>query len=167
VGKSNSAAELSKKLLSAGEALHSNKPAIEKAAQVTKVVFLTSLRQAGVTGTTPVSKRVKARYDVKGTHDATALVRYTGPAHLLNNPSRPHGIVSRKSGGSRRSRSRRESGHGVRGAILIGGQPKAYASHPGTRGLGFFQRAKPAAAKIAPATYRKAGVQEPLRRLFK
>jgi hypothetical protein len=167
VGKSNSAAELAKKLSSAGEALSSNKPAVEKAAQVTKAVFLTSLHQAGVTGTTPVSKRVKARYDIKGTHDASALVRYTGPAHLLNNPSRPHGIVSRKSGGSRRTRSRRDSGVGTRGAILVDGSPKAYARHPGTRGLGFFQRAVPAAAKLAPSAYRKAGVQEPLRRLFK
>jgi hypothetical protein len=167
MGTSNSSAELAKKFISAGEALSSNRPAIEKSAQVTKAVFLTSLRQAGVKGTTPVSKKVKARYDIKGTQHASALVRYTGPAHLLNNPSRAHSIVSKKTGRSRRFRSTRESGVGTRGAILVNGNPKAYARHPGTRGLGFFQRAKPVAAKVAPAEYRKAGVTEPLRRIFK
>ena len=167
MGTSSSPDQLAKKFISAAEAINSNKPAMEKAAQATKAVFLTSLRQAGVQGTTPVSKRVKARYDIKGSQNVTALVRYTGPAHLLNNPTRGHGIVSRKSGGSRRTRSRRESGVGTRGAILVDGRPKAYARHPGTSGLGFFQRAKPVAAKVAPHEYRKAGVTEPMRRIFK
>ena len=167
MGKSSSPDQLAKKFIAAADALGSNKAAIERTAMVTKTVFLTALRNEGVTGTTPVSRRVKARYDVKGTQNASAIVRYTGPAHILNNPTRSHGIVSRKSGGSRRSRSGRESGVGTRGAILVNGQPKAYARHPGTRGLGFFQRAKPVAAKIAPHEYRKAGIQEPLRRIFR
>jgi hypothetical protein len=167
MGKSSSPDQLAKKLMATADALGSNKAAIERTAFVTKTVFQTALRNEGVTGTTPVSRRVKARYDVKGTQNASAIVRYTGPAHILNNPTRSHGIVSRKSGGSRRSRSRRESGVGTRGAILVNGQPKAYARHPGTRGLGFFQRAKATSVKVVPHEYRKAGIQEPLRRIFR
>ena len=167
MGTSNSSAQLTKKILSVSEALGSNRPAMERTALATKVVFVQALSQAGVKGTTPVSRKVKARYDVKGTQSATALVRYTGPAHLLNNPSRPHSIVSKKTGRSRRFRSTRESGVGTRGAILVNGNPKAYALHPGTRGLGFFQRAKTVATKVAPLEYRRAGIQEPLRRIFR
>ena len=167
MGTSNSAAELTKKIMSVSEAIVSNKPAIERAAFASKQVFEASLRQSGVQGSTPISRKVRARYDVKGTQNATAIVRYTGPAHLLNNPTRPHSIVSRKNRGSRASRSARQSGVGTRGAIIVNGQPRAIARHPGTRGLGFFQRAKPIAAKVAPLEYRKAGLQEPLRRAFR
>lgn len=167
MGTSNSSAELTRKLLHVSEAIVSNKPAIERAAFATKTVFTQSLKQSGVKGTTPISRKVKARYDIKGTQNATAIVRYTGPAHLLNNPTRAHSIVSKKNRGSRASRSRRESGVGAKGAVLVNGQPRSFARHPGTRGLGFFQRAKPIAAKIAPLEYRKAGLQEPLRRVFR
>ena len=182
MGTSHSADELARKMFSAGEALSSNRPAIEQSAKAVKATFVTALRSAGVSGTTKVSRAVKARYDIKGgTQNATALVRYTGPAHLLNNRTRQHYITPRGLKGTKRGRQRQAAfasnapelfGGLSRGnkkgakAIKIGGDFRAYAFHPGTKGLHFFERAKPIAAKVAPREYRKAGLREPLRRVF-
>lgn len=168
MGTSTSADQFAGKLVKLSVAINTQaKPGIEAAALVTKQVFLDSLRISGVTGTTPVSRSVKARYDIKGVHNPTAIVRYTGPAHLLNNPTKPHAIVSKKNRGSRASRSARTSGQGLRGAIAIGNERYVFARHPGTKGLKFFQRAKPVAAKLSPQAYRRVGVQRPLAAIFK
>jgi hypothetical protein len=93
--------------------------------------------------------KVGARYDVKGTENATALVRATGPLHLLDNPTRPHRITSKVRKG--RSRASRESFYN---AIFGGGSgfggakplrtpygPRYSVQHPGTSGKRTFFRA--------------------------
>lgn len=166
MGTSKTPDQLVKKLNDAGKALTSNRPAVEATCLAVKGVFTAALTTAGVRGSTAISKRVKARYDVRGETNATGLVRYTGPAHLLNNPTKPHGIVSKKNRGSRKSRSERSDGVGMTGAVLVNGEPRAYAQHPGTAGLHFYERAKPVAVELAPKVYAKAGIAIPLKRVF-
>lgn len=167
MGTSRSAAELVGKLHSVGEALTDNSIAMNKTALAVKQVFATARTSAGVNGTTRISRAVKERYDVKGTRNAVALVKYTGPAHLINNPTKAHSIVSRKNRGSRKSRSARADGVGTKGAVLVGGEPRAFARHPGTRGKHFFERARVTASRVAPEVYAREGIREPLRRIFR
>ena len=179
MGTSKNAYALSFKLASAAEMLSSDQVAIDAAAMAVKTVFQQTLREAGVTGTTKVSRGIKVRYDKKDRAGRPgAFVRYTGAAHLLNNPTgkysssprsvrQPYGIISRKNRGTRADRSSRESGVGTRGAILVNGQPKAYARHPGTRGMGFYEKAVPIAEKVAPIAYHKAGPKAVMRTVFR
>ena len=179
MGTSKSAYELSFKLASAAQMIADDNIAIDRTAMAVKTVFLQTLREAGVSGSTKVSRGIKVRYDKKDRQGRPgAFVRYTGAAHLLNNPTgkystsrrsvrQPYGIVSKKNRGTRAARSSRESGVGTRGAILVNGQPKAYARHPGTKGLHFFEKAVPIARRIAPLTYHKAGPQAAMRKVFR
>ena len=104
-------------------------------------------------------------YTVKPGLESTALVRYTGPFHLVNNPTKPHYIAAGGLGGSRSARSDRAfqasaarfgggSGRGAFGgqrrsrgkrALSFNGVARAYVRHPGTPGKGIFQVAKVAA----------------------
>jgi hypothetical protein len=94
--------------------------------------------------------RVGARFDVKGTRNPTALIRATGPLHLIERDTGPHSIypkgqtfaTTRKGNVRRRGTSR---------ALKIGEGYAAYAEHPGTRGKHPFQKG---VAKAAPETPR-------------
>lgn len=89
--------------------------------------------------------RVGVRYDVKGSGvNAVALLRATGPLHLLDNPTKPHRIEPRR---------RRRGG---KRAVLVNGQPVAYVEHPGTRGKRTFARGVEAAKPRMTAELRKA-----------
>jgi len=154
-----------------------------------KRIMESSAAKAGALGNKPAGKRkaIGVRYNVR---PPVALVSYTGPAHLINNPTRQHfiapsGFGSRSTlavagsgigavtafGGSGRGmlsglsqKGRRRKG-GKR-ALTIGGNVRAYAFHPGTPGKNFFQRARLQAVKTAPAVYGRSGITVPLRRAF-
>lgn len=162
-----------------------------------KVLFLSSA--GGVIGTVPSGKRkpIGARYDL-GKRSApgkgSVVVTYTGPAHLVNNPTRQHFITARRQ--ASRTRSRRlaagvgavtafgGSAQGMFGALgkqsmsrggarrggarslTIGPNHRAYAFHPGTKGKGFAQKAKVAVAKSAPQVYRRTALVSPLKEVF-
>lgn len=179
-------AEFVGKLDKLGQAITDNRPAMVRVAIVTKGEFTKSLKRAGVNGTTPVTKKIGVRDDVKGKLNATAIVRYTGPAHLINNPTRQHFIGAKALGtrNSLRQKSRnvgtlaafggsnrgafggfREVKNGKR-ALTIGGNARAYAFHPGTKGKRFFQDARKNAAVSAPEAFRKAQLREPLKQIF-
>lgn len=69
--------------------------------------------------------RSGARIGVKGTVSAGAgLVRATGPAHLLDHPTKPHSIVAKRGK-----------------AILTPAGPRRSAQHPGTSGKFYFEEA--------------------------
>ena len=51
-------------------------------------------------------------------------------------------------------------------ALTIGGDLRAYARHPGTRGKGFFQKARVASESKLPEVYGRKQLTEPLRRTF-
>lgn len=122
-----------------------------------KGLFESSAAGAGVLGHRVARGKIGVRYDIKGNGPrAVALVRYTGSAHLVNNPTKAHRIEPRR-------RGRRV---GRRRALTIGPNVRAWANHPGTSGKGFFQTAKVAAVATAPRVYAAAGLTAPLRRNF-
>lgn len=101
--------------------------------------------------------RVNVRYDLRG---SAAVVRYTGAAHLVLNPTKPHRIEPGRTRTGRRRRNPKR-------ALTINGDFAASATHPGTTGKDpGARRAKAAAAVVAPNAYHKAGVIDPLRRVF-
>lgn len=63
--------------------------------------------------------RIGARYDVKGTSNPTALIRATGPVHLIERRTGGHDIAPR-------SKKRR--------AVSFNGIARRHVHHPGTAG---------------------------------
>lgn len=177
MGTSNSAAQLAGKLAKFGHALDDNRGALTATGLAGKDIFARELARKGVDGTTPVSSKVKARFDIKSDG---VLVKYTGPAHLLDKPTGAHYIVPKSLGGSRRKRQRAamtvgallgatgRSLGGGNGAIFIPGSahPIPGALHPGTSGLHFFRDAKKQAKDKLPDIYMRSGVTVPLRKVF-
>lgn len=86
--------------------------------------------------------RVGARYDVKGTRNPVALVRATGPMHLLERGARPHEIRGR------RGRLMRTP-YGPRRSVQHPGAP---AKHTWSRGV---DASVPAVPRIYQAALRK------------
>lgn len=157
MGVSTSGAQLSRKLEGLARDVGNTKVPLNATALHVKKLFETSAASSGVLGHKVARGKIGVRYDIKGGGQrAVALVRYTGPAHLANNPTSAHRIEPRRRRGSRRRRGAR--------ALTIGGNVRAWANHPGTRGKGFFQRAKAAAITTAPRVYARSGLTEPLRR---
>jgi hypothetical protein len=159
MGTSTSAAQLSAKLNRlAAEVKDTRKPLVA-AAMAAKLAFVAA--NPDVVGHRVPRKsrgKIGVRYDIRGN---TAIVRYTGPAHLVLNPTAPHEILPRGLPGAKR---RRRSGAR---ALTIDGNLARRAHHPGTRGKDpGARRAKAAAAKAAPKAYHRAGVVDPLRRVF-
>jgi hypothetical protein len=102
--------------------------------------------------------RINVHYDIRGD---VAIVRYTGPAHLVLNPTKPHRI---EPGRTRSGRRRR----GGKRALTINDGFAAYVPlHPGTGGKDpGARRAKAAAAVVVPKVYQRVGLHDPLRRVF-
>lgn len=171
---------------------------LEAAGMAGKVVFLAAAGSA--VGAIPTGKRkaIGARYDLgKRTKPATGevVVTYTGPAHLVNNPTRQHFITARRQASRTRSRqlaagvgamgafggsakgmfgtlgkqslSRAGNQRGGARSLTIGGDHRAYAFHPGTKGKGFAQRAKLTVARQSPEVYRRVGLSAPLKEVFR
>lgn len=161
MGVSTSPAQLAGKLDRFARDLNDTRIPLTAAALAAKNVFLAT--GAGTVGRKPQGKRklIGVRFDIKGQGPtATAVVFYTGPAHLLLNPTRPHRIEPRRPRGSRTRRRGRQ-------ALTINGDVRASANHPGTAGKDpGARRAKAAAAAVVPRVYAKAGLTQPLRRAF-
>lgn len=195
MGTSTSVAQLSRKFGKLADGLRDTRAPLDKTALAVKRIMESSAASAGVLGTVPAGKRkpVGVRYNVRsqGNGASVAVISYTGPAHLLNNPTSQHfigasGFGSRSSlaqagrgigavtafGGSGRgmltglSQRRRRRGRAGARALTINADLRPWAFHPGTAGLGFFQRAKPAAVKAAPLVYGRTGLTGPLREAF-
>ena len=204
MGVSSSPRELAAKLDRFGKDLNNVRVPLEATALHVKRLFEASAASAGALGKSPAGKRkmIGARYDFKNRRGGATLgegqviVTYTGPAHLLNNPTRPHFIGARRLGSRRRlsgmsarvgataafggsnvgafggllaaqrtTRSGAVRSNGAR-ALTINGDLRAYAFHPGTKGKGFFQRARAAAERTAPRVYAQKQLTEPLKRNF-
>jgi hypothetical protein len=160
MGTSRSAAQLGKKIDRVAKELRDQKGALNKTGLAGKRIFLVA--GAGVVGRKPAGKRkiINARYDL--TRDGRGVViGYTGPAHLVMNPTRPHRIEPRRPrGGSRRRRRGQQ-------ALTIGGNVRAWANHPGTKGKPAFKNARATAVRVLPGVYQKAQITEPLRKAFR
>lgn len=133
---SSSPDQLAARLQSAGRGItRANRVGVEKACLAGKGVMLAALDAAGggkgLRGVGRSGARVGVRYDVRGFQNPVGILRYTGPVHLLNNPTKAHDIKNRRRGGKR--------------ALSPSGNPWAAAvvRHPGTPGKKFHDRAEP------------------------
>lgn len=163
MGTSTSPAQLAAKLDRFGKDLNNVRVPLSATALHVKRIFETSAASAGVLTTKPVGKRraIGVRYDLKGEGPTmSAVVTYTGPAHLMNNPTKAHRIEPRRPRGVRTRRRRGAT------ALVINGSVRAFANHPGTKGKGFYQRARSIAEKTAPRVYAQKQLTEPLKRNF-
>jgi len=163
MGVSTSVAELSGKLERLAREMNDPTAALNVTALQAKEIFIASA--ASVIGRKVAGKRkaIGARYDIgkRGAGVGQAIVMYTGPAHLVNNPTQDHMIFPRgvRSAGGRR---RRRGGQ----ALTIGGNVRAWAHHPGTGGKHFFERARAIVIKTAPVTFGRVQLTAPLRKVF-
>jgi hypothetical protein len=100
-----------------------------RAAGVVKRSVQTQLAVAAPRGRLNVGKRgarIGVRYDLRG--DSEAVVRMTGPAHLIERDTKPHRIP-RENRGRGRSRARN-----VRRLAIPGVGIRMSVQHPGTKG---------------------------------
>ena len=162
MGTSRTAAQFGNKINALAKELTDNRGAANKVGLAGKQIFLG--HGAGAVGRKPAGKRkiIGARYDtVKDSAGrSSVIVTYTGPAHLLNNPTKPHRIEPRRPRGSRSRRKGRQ-------ALTIGGDLRAGADHPGTKGKNFYRKARAQCVKTLPGIYGKAQLTEPLRKVFR
>jgi hypothetical protein len=160
MGTSTTGAQFAAKLERLGKDLNDPKVALNATGLAGKRIFEASAAGAGALGVKPKGKRklVGARYDM-GKGATSVVVTYTGPAHLINNPTRPHRIEPRRPRGGR-SRRRGAS------ALTINGDVRAWANHPGTRGRDFYSKARAICVNKLPNVYAKAGITAPLSRIF-
>lgn len=125
--------------------------AVERGAFEAKRTIAAEIRRASggdnrlsKVGSQPGAK-VGVRYDIKGEINPTALVRATGPVHLLEHVSKAHLIIPKKTGrGSKGRGSRRENKQALYDA-LFGNQwagvkplktpygPRFRVQHPGVK----------------------------------
>lgn len=163
MGVSTTSAQFSAKLDRLSKDLRDPRVPLNATALHVKRLFEASAAEAGVLNAKIAGKQnaIGVRYDIKGQgQTASATIRYTGPAPLVNNPTKQHRIEPRRARGRR---TRRRSGASV---LVINGSVRAWANHPGTRGKHFFQKAKVAAQATAPRVYGEKQLTEPLRRIF-
>lgn len=156
MGVSTSGAQLAGKLNRLALDVANTRIPLNAAALAAKQVFIAA--EPDVVGHRVKGAKIGVRYDIKGAGPrAVATVRFTGPAHLVLNPTKPHRIEPRGRRGRRRGKR----------ALTIGGNLRMWANHPGTAGKDpGARRAKAAAAIVAPKAYARAGLTEPLRRIF-
>lgn len=109
--------------------------------------------------------RVNVRYKTFGYVNATAILGMTGPAHLVNNPTRGHYIGAK--GAASRAGHRGAAGFGRgsygirgsrRGAMALKFPNGGFATavwQSGTRGKGFWQKSLPEITRVVPAVIAK------------
>lgn len=141
------AAALAKKFRKTATVLpRTNKAAVGAAALASKGIVLVGMAGAGLhPGSKVAGKGVNVNYKLTGD---SALLRMTGPVHLVNNPTKPHVV------GPRRKRALRFSD----------GRVRRRANHPGTAGKHFWEPAERRIRVIAPEvmakTHRSALLRE-------
>lgn len=129
-----------------------NRVGVEAAALAVKTAVLAEL--GGVTRLSGVGRKgakIGVRYDVRGAANPTALVRATGPFHLIERDTKPHTIPKRRG----KSNRLRLGDRWVTGPI----------QHPGTRGKHPWARGTAFARSITREVYGRAHARM-LRRLF-
>lgn len=104
--------------------------------------------------------------------------RWTGPAHLVDRPTKPHTIGPKGFVGTRGTGRKAQRGAALMSAFglnarsnsgavkLTDGSLRAVVHHPGTRGKNFFARGKQRAVPLAAKAYRDA-IHREIGRTFK
>jgi len=160
MGTSTTGSQVAAKFERFAKDLNDPKVALNATGLAGKRIFEASAAGAGALGVRVKSKRklVGARYDLSK-DSRSVVVTYTGPAHLVNNPTKPHRIEPRRPRG-RRSRRRGAT------ALTINGDVRMWANHPGTKGKHFYEKARAICVERLPNIYAKAGITQPLSRIF-
>lgn len=145
MGRSRSAAEFSGKIHKMATATQKRQRlALEQGALVTKELMVAEAAAAGVRSSTRIhGAKWGVRYTITGFDNPSALVRYFGPFHLVDNPTKAHEIP----------RARR--GRTAKRLLLPDGGVRASVEHPGTRGKHTFPKAKHKAQVAAPRVMAK------------
>lgn len=147
MGTSRNPAQMVAKINALGTATRRRQRlAVEEGALAAKTIMLASASSKGLAPGNKLLGRPwrGVRYDVKGAQNPTALVRYMGPFHLFDNPTKAHDITPKRAVNARRR------GRGGKKALVIGGNVRAYAHHPGTAGARSFPAAKVIAQRRVP-----------------
>lgn len=164
MGTSTNVSQFIRKLERYSNEIATNRGPLNATGMAGKKIFEAHAAQAGVLGSVVAGKRkaIGVRYDIKNQRsnlaDGTLVVTYTGPAHLVNNPTAAHVILPKRRPGSRRRRGAR--------ALTIEGNLRARANHPGTPGKGFAQRAITECRAVLPGILARKLLTEPLKRIF-
>lgn len=151
-------------MVSGGRAVtRANRVGVEQACLAGKEVLTASAASAGLrpgaqlTGAASGSKGTKrsrskfaVRYQVRGYENPVGIISMRGPAHLVNNDTRPHEIRPRR----------------VKAlTIPYGTGLAAVVHHPGTKGKKFFEHAEPVIVKQSERIIESA-VHSHLARVF-
>ena len=132
--------------MSGGKAVtRANRVGVEKACLAGKQVMLPALIAAAggdrkISGVGKSGANVNVRYRVMGYMNPVGIIQYTGPVHLLNNPTSPHEIWARTYQKTAKGNARK----GAK-ALTPKGNPwfSPYADHPGTKGKKFHEKTEP------------------------
>lgn len=120
MGTSSSPGELVRKLSKAGGAIDgAARDGVFKAALLVKTSVLSEMHTTRLRGVGKKGAKIGVRFDVKGTKNPTALIRATGPFHLLERDTKAHDITPKKK---------------KKALSIPGVGPRASAHHPGSRG---------------------------------
>lgn len=157
MGTSHSAAEFAGKMNKIATTLpRATKAGIRDSSLAGKTLIQTVAASRGVSVNSRIAGRPwRAGYDLKGTpsHPAS-LLRITGAFPLVENDTPAHLIQGRQAPGRR---GRRRTG---KKALNIGGNIRASARHPGTRGKHIFRDAKKRIIDGTPRTVFHAVVND-------
>jgi hypothetical protein len=113
MGTSRSAAELAAKMHNYADAIpNANRVGVAEAALLMKNT-IQPLMAAATGGDLRLSgmnnARIGVRYDLRGTTNPTALVRATGPAHIVERDVKPHTVVPKRTARRTSRRARIEA----------------------------------------------------------
>jgi hypothetical protein len=150
MGTSSSPAQLADKIRRAGIALERSQPeATKRAAQAAKDRMLVEVRRAApnlvLRGVGKKGAKLGVRYTVLNT---TAIVRATGPLHLVERDTKPHVIGPKSRKGKRRGAVR-----------LPDGQFRGVIHHPGTKGKHPWAKGAEAARPIVADEMSKTAIR--------
>lgn len=153
MGTSTSVTQFARKIEKAGVNIaEAEQVAVAESAAAGKKIMLATMGFTSMRGVSKKGARVGVRYKVAPGANPTALLSYFGPVHLVNNNTKAHPIAPKKKGRGKK-------------AILVGGNPRASANHPGTTGKRFFQHSVPVVQK-AGGKILEHSVQSALKRSF-
>jgi hypothetical protein len=109
---------------------------------------------------------------IQGGEKPVDSVRWNGPAHLVNNPTKAHDIFPRGYVGTRGTGKKAQRGAALLGAFgldarskkggirLADGEVRAHVHHPGTHGKHFFELGVLAGRPLAAAEMQKVVLAE-------
>lgn len=171
MGTSRSVAELAGKFDNLTRVVpDATRQGVTSGAAATKNIILSTAVSRGVKPTSKIAGgKWSVGYDVRGKVRPTALVRIRGSFHLVESDTKLHIIAAKRiatrsaqrrrlgeialSGGGVRFGAFRSTARGKR-ALVINGNPRAYAVHKGTTGKRIFRDSVDRAERVVPLIIR-------------